>query len=87
MNISYDSIGFGELDRPTSTIEVFLNDVKRVQFMNGYLDALATAIRSIPTIDYRSYNNNVSIPLSRFSTYFLTLYRVPFSQYATDLKV
>ena len=45
LNISYDSIGLGEQDRPTSTVEVFLNDVKRVQYMNGYLDALATAIR------------------------------------------
>ncbi|PSR98429.1 Beta-glucosidase [Actinidia chinensis var. chinensis] len=45
--------GFGELDRPTSTIEVFLNDVKRVQFMNGYLDALATAIRE--GADVRGY--------------------------------
>lgn len=43
--VSYDCVGFGEMNNPNTTIEVSLNDVKRVQYMRDYLDALATAIR------------------------------------------
>ncbi|KAH7569533.1 hypothetical protein JRO89_XS06G0180300 [Xanthoceras sorbifolium] len=34
--------GFGEKDKPT---EVLLNDVRRVDYLSSYLDALATAVR------------------------------------------
>lgn len=45
--------GFGEMNNPNTTIEVSLNDVKRVQYMCSYLDALATAIRN--GADVRGY--------------------------------
>ncbi|CAL5412013.1 unnamed protein product [Camellia sinensis] len=45
--------GFGEMDNPNSTVEVSLNDVKRVQYMSCYLDFLATAIRK--GADVRGY--------------------------------
>ncbi|KAF5944314.1 hypothetical protein HYC85_018391 [Camellia sinensis] len=45
--------GFGEMDNPNSTVEVSLNDVKRVQYMSYYLDFLATAIRK--GADVRGY--------------------------------
>uniref|UniRef100_A0A5B6Z642 Putative beta-glucosidase 46-like n=1 Tax=Davidia involucrata TaxID=16924 RepID=A0A5B6Z642_DAVIN len=45
--------GFGESNNPNSTIEVFLNDVKRVEYMNAYLDSLATAMRK--GADVRAY--------------------------------
>ncbi|KAL5775428.1 hypothetical protein ACOSP7_012985 [Xanthoceras sorbifolium] len=35
--------GFGEKDKPT---EVLLNDVRRVDYLSSYLDALATAVRN-----------------------------------------
>ncbi|KAE9452699.1 hypothetical protein C3L33_15403, partial [Rhododendron williamsianum] len=44
-NLIGESVRFGEMNNPNTTIEVSLNDVKRVQYMNGYLDALARAIR------------------------------------------
>ncbi|KAA8515484.1 hypothetical protein F0562_018905 [Nyssa sinensis] len=51
--ILVDLVGFGEMNNPNSTVEVFLNDVKRVEYINGYLDALATAMRK--GADVRGY--------------------------------
>ncbi|XP_059661909.1 beta-glucosidase 46-like [Cornus florida] len=45
--------GFGEMSSPSSDIEVFLNDVRRVEYMNAYLDALVTAMRK--GADVRGY--------------------------------
>jgi beta-glucosidase len=42
---SLDLVGFGEKENPNSTMETLLHDVKRVEYMNSYLDALATAMR------------------------------------------
>ena len=43
--ILVDLAGFGERDNPHSTVENLINDVKRVEYMSSYLDALATAMR------------------------------------------
>lgn len=40
-----DLIGFGDKENPNSTMETLLHDIKRVEYMNSYLDALATAMR------------------------------------------
>jgi beta-glucosidase len=40
-----DLVGFGEKENANSTMETILHDVKRVDYMNSYLDALATAMR------------------------------------------
>lgn len=37
--------GFGELNDPSATIEDFLGDFERVEFMDKYLDSLGIAIR------------------------------------------
>lgn len=38
-------IGFGDLQKPETTVKELLNDTKRIQYMNGYLDALQSAMR------------------------------------------
>lgn len=38
-------MGYGEVYHPNSTIEDFLHDVRRVNYIAGYLDALSVAIR------------------------------------------
>ena len=38
-------IGFCDKENPHSTMENSIHDVKRVEYMNSYLDALATAMR------------------------------------------
>ena len=38
-------VGYGEMSKANSTTEEFLHDVKRGEYMAGYLDALSTAIR------------------------------------------
>ncbi|KAL5578905.1 hypothetical protein UlMin_011347 [Ulmus minor] len=45
--------GFGEIEKPYSTTIYLPSDVKRVEYMNSYLNALATAIRK--GADVRSY--------------------------------
>ncbi|XP_062161707.1 beta-glucosidase 46-like [Alnus glutinosa] len=45
--------GFGEKENPNSTMETLLHDVKRVEYMNSYLDALASAMRK--GADVRGY--------------------------------
>ncbi|KAK9268291.1 hypothetical protein L1049_010734 [Liquidambar formosana] len=45
--------GYGSENNPNSTIEEFLYDVKRVDYMAGYLDALSTAVRK--GADVRGY--------------------------------
>ncbi|KAK3024850.1 hypothetical protein RJ639_045067 [Escallonia herrerae] len=45
--------GFGEMDHPNSSRKVSLNDVKRAEYMKGYLDALVAAIRK--GADVRGY--------------------------------
>lgn len=40
-----DLVGYVDENDPNSTIEEFLYDVKRVQYMAAYLDALSTAVR------------------------------------------
>lgn len=42
---SLDLVGFGEKENPNSTMETLLHDVKRVEYMSSYLDALALAMR------------------------------------------
>ncbi|KFK40644.1 hypothetical protein AALP_AA2G023300 [Arabis alpina] len=37
--------GYGQLQKPETTIKELLNDTKRIQFMSGYLDALQGAMR------------------------------------------
>ncbi|ESQ29244.1 hypothetical protein EUTSA_v10024134mg [Eutrema salsugineum] len=37
--------GFGDLQKPETTVKELLNDTKRIQYMSGYLDALQSAIR------------------------------------------
>lgn len=39
--------GLGEKDNSNSSIDVQLNDVKRVKYMSSYLDALAAAVRYV----------------------------------------
>lgn len=41
--------GFGDLQKPETTLTELLNDTKRIQYMSGYLDALQSAMR------YRDY--------------------------------
>ncbi|GMY36930.1 beta-glucosidase 46-like isoform X1 [Fagus crenata] len=48
-----ENAGFGERDNPHSTVENLINDVKRVEYMSSYLDALATAMRK--GADVRGY--------------------------------
>lgn len=38
-------LGFGDMNNPNSSIRESLNDVKRVEYMKNYLDALAAVIR------------------------------------------
>ncbi|KAJ4703174.1 putative Beta-glucosidase [Melia azedarach] len=45
--------GLGEKDNSNSSIDVQLNDVKRVKYMSSYLDALAAAVRK--GADVRGY--------------------------------
>ncbi|KAK2973009.1 hypothetical protein RJ640_005552 [Escallonia rubra] len=45
--------GFGEMDHPNSSSKVSLDDVKRAEYMKGYLDALVAAIRK--GADVRGY--------------------------------
>ncbi|KAJ4703172.1 Beta-glucosidase [Melia azedarach] len=45
--------GFGEMKMPNSTLEDYLYDVKRVEYMAGYLDALERAVRD--GADVRGY--------------------------------
>nr|POE97927.1 beta-glucosidase 46 [Quercus suber] len=45
--------GYGEVYNPNSTIEDFLHDVRRVNYIAGYLDALSVAIRK--GADVRGY--------------------------------
>ncbi|XP_021294795.1 beta-glucosidase 46-like isoform X2 [Herrania umbratica] len=45
--------GYGEEGKANATIEDFLQDVKRAEYMAGYLDALSTAIRK--GADVRGY--------------------------------
>ncbi|KAJ0082214.1 hypothetical protein Patl1_11080 [Pistacia atlantica] len=45
--------GFGEKDIPLSSTEISINDVKRVEYMSSYLDALAAAVRK--GADVRGY--------------------------------
>ncbi|XP_059437846.1 beta-glucosidase 47-like isoform X2 [Corylus avellana] len=45
--------GFGEQENPNSTMETLLHDIKRVEYMNSYLDTLATAMRK--GADVRGY--------------------------------
>lgn len=40
-----DLVGYVDENDPNSTIEEFLYDVKRVEYMAAYLDALSTAVR------------------------------------------
>ncbi|WZY72772.1 hypothetical protein YC2023_005012 [Brassica napus] len=37
--------GFGDLQKPETTLTELLNDTKRIQYMSGYLDALQSAMR------------------------------------------
>ncbi|KAL1226127.1 Beta-glucosidase 45 [Cardamine amara subsp. amara] len=37
--------GFGDLQKPETTVNELLNDTKRIQYMSGYLDALKSAMR------------------------------------------
>jgi beta-glucosidase len=37
--------GFGDLQKPETTVKELLNDTKRIQYMSGYLDALESAMR------------------------------------------
>ncbi|KAG6695229.1 hypothetical protein I3842_09G086300 [Carya illinoinensis] len=48
-----DLVGFGENENPNSTMEILLHDVKRVEYMNSYLEALAKAMRK--GADVRGY--------------------------------
>ncbi|XP_031264934.1 beta-glucosidase 46-like isoform X1 [Pistacia vera] len=45
--------GYGEINTPNSTTEEYLHDVKRVEYMTCYLDALLTAMRN--GADVRGY--------------------------------
>ncbi|KAL9452745.1 hypothetical protein AB3S75_008522 [Citrus x aurantiifolia] len=45
--------GYGEISMPNSSTEDLLNDVKRVEYMASYLDALITAVRD--GADVRGY--------------------------------
>ncbi|EOY28640.1 Beta glucosidase 46 isoform 2, partial [Theobroma cacao] len=45
--------GYGEVSKANSTTEEFLHDVKRVEYLAGYLDQLSTAIRK--GADVRGY--------------------------------
>lgn len=44
-------LGLAIVEKPSSSITDFLNDVNRVEYMNTYLESLANAIRC-----YRIYN-------------------------------
>ncbi|CAN8245162.1 unnamed protein product [Cochlearia groenlandica] len=37
--------GFGDMEKPETTVQELLQDTKRVQYMNGYLEALKEAMR------------------------------------------
>ncbi|KAL0856923.1 hypothetical protein Bca101_062077 [Brassica carinata] len=37
--------GFGDLQKPETTLKQLLNDTKRIQYMSGYLDALQSGMR------------------------------------------
>jgi beta-glucosidase len=37
--------GFGDLQKPNTTVKELLHDTKRIQYLSGYLDALKSAIR------------------------------------------
>ncbi|CAH8385905.1 unnamed protein product [Eruca vesicaria subsp. sativa] len=37
--------GFGDLQKPETTVKELLNDTKRIQYMSGYLEALQAAMR------------------------------------------
>ncbi|KAI4295869.1 hypothetical protein L6164_035867 [Bauhinia variegata] len=45
--------GVGEMENPNPTTQDIINDVKRVEYLSGYLDALTTAIRK--EADVRGY--------------------------------
>ena len=38
-------VGYGDMTTANSTIGELFHDVKRVEYMAGYLDALSTAVR------------------------------------------
>lgn len=37
--------GYGQLQKPETTVKDLLHDTKRIQYMSGYLDALQAAMR------------------------------------------
>lgn len=38
-------VGFGDLQKPETTLKELLNDTKRIQYMSGYLNALESGMR------------------------------------------
>lgn len=38
-------VGYGEISTPNSTTEELLHDIKRIEYMAGYLEALLKAVR------------------------------------------
>jgi beta-glucosidase len=42
--------GFGQLQKPETTVEELLHDTKRIQYLSGYLDALKAAMRYVNCI-------------------------------------
>uniref|UniRef100_A0A1J3DGD0 beta-glucosidase n=1 Tax=Noccaea caerulescens TaxID=107243 RepID=A0A1J3DGD0_NOCCA len=78
--------GFGDLQKPETTVEELMHDTKRIQYLSGYLDALKSAMRDGANVkgyfvwsllDNFEWSSGYKVRFGLFHVDFTTLKRTP----------